>query len=547
MADLTLLLEAEKRGILPADKAPLLAEARKRGLVPGLTPEPVSSAGFEGYPGYPAAAELPQTGYPRGLLPTAGSLLGGGAALALTKGNPRAAYMANVAGAGAGSALEDMMLGAPADEEMAKRAMGSAIFAGIAPGAGGAAERLAMPGKGATEEAKRALQFARERNLPIDVHEASPSWVTSLFSGDIFAAGRYKVKQYAKTANDYLIGLRSKVLDDLTGAGDTSKIPIGAVPGQVRPALRLKTQESYQKPLEIIGEETWAAGKGLESSRYGDADVPVRLEGMRRTAGEMLHDVRIQNAKKGRGATEAPKEWLETFLKTTDKGGMKFSDLHALQGKINKTFYGASSEGGAPLLTSMADDLVKWDAGIGEQLNAAYTTARATAKNEFMFDTIYSVLRKSTQVDKNSGAEMLNGTILKSALQTPMKGRGLTPEKSILEKLGKEEGQKVLDDLYSIADYATHTRGLRAKEGLPLLDPTTLISGGAGPAAGSMLNVAGPVVGIAVPQGTSLALTVALTGPGGKGFLRNFLLKEGHPSLKLGTRLGVQFGAEQMK
>ena len=32
--DLQLLAEAERRGILPPDKAPLLAEARRRGLVP---------------------------------------------------------------------------------------------------------------------------------------------------------------------------------------------------------------------------------------------------------------------------------------------------------------------------------------------------------------------------------------------------------------------------------------------------------------------------------------------------------------------------------
>ncbi len=37
--DLELLLEAERRGILPADKAELLAEARRRGLVPGGKPE----------------------------------------------------------------------------------------------------------------------------------------------------------------------------------------------------------------------------------------------------------------------------------------------------------------------------------------------------------------------------------------------------------------------------------------------------------------------------------------------------------------------------
>src|SRR3990167_1520955 len=35
MPSMELLLEAEKRGILPADKKPLLDEARKRGLIPG--------------------------------------------------------------------------------------------------------------------------------------------------------------------------------------------------------------------------------------------------------------------------------------------------------------------------------------------------------------------------------------------------------------------------------------------------------------------------------------------------------------------------------
>ena len=34
MAKLDLLLEAERRGILPEDKKPLLEEARRRGLVP---------------------------------------------------------------------------------------------------------------------------------------------------------------------------------------------------------------------------------------------------------------------------------------------------------------------------------------------------------------------------------------------------------------------------------------------------------------------------------------------------------------------------------
>ncbi len=41
MADqIALLIEAERRGILPREKAPLLTEARRRGLVPGNTAEP---------------------------------------------------------------------------------------------------------------------------------------------------------------------------------------------------------------------------------------------------------------------------------------------------------------------------------------------------------------------------------------------------------------------------------------------------------------------------------------------------------------------------
>ena len=40
MADIQLLLEAERRGLLPADKQALLTEARSRGLIEGATPNP---------------------------------------------------------------------------------------------------------------------------------------------------------------------------------------------------------------------------------------------------------------------------------------------------------------------------------------------------------------------------------------------------------------------------------------------------------------------------------------------------------------------------
>lgn len=473
----------------------------------------------------PSALQQPP---PKGLLPVAGSLFGTGAGMLA---GPLPGYMGNVAGAMAGSAAEDYLYDVP-KEEMAKRALESGILAGVAPIAGGAAERVAAPGlKSITSEARNALAYARANNLPIDVSEVSPSWITQLFSGDIFAAGRYKTRRYARDSNDYLVGLRSKILETLTGAPETTGVPISAIPGKAKPALRAKKAAAYEEPLKIVQEA------------FGDADAMVRLENTRRLAGEMLRDSRIQNAKKARYAPDSPKEFIEGLLRTSEKdGSLPFSSLHQVQSKINRVFYGATNEGGAPLLATLADDLVKWDAAVGQRINEAYNVARKAAKDEFLFDTVYGTLRAATEVDKQSGAEILNGVRLRAKLQSPLKKAGWkTPEKEILDKLGEEEGRKVLDDLYAISDYAQYTQGLRKKQGMDIFDAKALISGAGIPAVGGLK------FGIAVPQGSSLAFTVMLTGPGRKGFLRNFLLKEGHPSLKLGTRLGVQYGGEQIK
>ena len=56
MADLSLLLEAEKRGLLPPDKQSLLTEARSRGIVPPLATAPAPSVNE----GIPAERQLPK-------------------------------------------------------------------------------------------------------------------------------------------------------------------------------------------------------------------------------------------------------------------------------------------------------------------------------------------------------------------------------------------------------------------------------------------------------------------------------------------------------
>ena len=88
MANLQLLLEAERRGILPPDKAALLAEARKRGLVPATTAQA------------PEAAE-PESGVTRnplmGMAARGAELLGSGIELAARAGESIGDFIAEKA------------------------------------------------------------------------------------------------------------------------------------------------------------------------------------------------------------------------------------------------------------------------------------------------------------------------------------------------------------------------------------------------------------------------------------------------------------------
>ena len=77
MADISLLLEAEKRGILPPEKQSLLAEARSRGLVPALATESGVPSG-RSVGGTPSQKEPPMRGSASGgLIETAISGLTG--------------------------------------------------------------------------------------------------------------------------------------------------------------------------------------------------------------------------------------------------------------------------------------------------------------------------------------------------------------------------------------------------------------------------------------------------------------------------------------
>ncbi len=517
---LSLILEAEKRGILPPEKAALLAEARKRGLVPGVAPAaPLGPSANLGETDPELMAQPGTAGL--GMFPVLGGV--GGTIAGTALGNP---YMGAITGAGLGSTVEQYVKSLqPGDtvptEERVKDVMGNMILAPIGAGAGAAINPSAAK---VAPEALEAARFAAKNALPIRLSEVRPSWITK-FMDDVsgaFATGRYKNLKYAEDANGFLANARSNILDALTGVGDTTKIPIAALPGKVRPSLRLKTTSAYEEALKTIG----------------DAETVIPAHEMRKTAGELMKDAAVQNAKRNRGAKVEPVTWLRNFLDASNDG-VKFSDLHKYQSEINRTFYGAGGEANTKLLQSFADDLVNWDAGVGQKLNEAYTVARAQSKNEHLFDTVYGVLRGATTVDKNTQAELLDGARLLARLQTPVKGSTiLTPERKILETMGPEKGQQILNDLRDLANYAIHTRKLRSETGSGL-NVLTAITGGASLYPKS-------VTGVLVPQGTSLAMTVLMTGPGWKGGLRNYLLKGIKPTLRLGVQGAVQGAGSRM-
>ena len=108
MADLELLLEAERRGLLPDDKKALLAEARSRGLVPGdSSTQDASRAGQ--FPMSAATPQEPDTSFTQNL-GVANKALGPYAAAAATG----AALGAPVGGVGAipGAGMGVLALGA---------------------------------------------------------------------------------------------------------------------------------------------------------------------------------------------------------------------------------------------------------------------------------------------------------------------------------------------------------------------------------------------------------------------------------------------------
>lgn len=395
----------------------------------------------------------------------------------------------------------------------------NAVLGPVGVGAG----KVVNPTLSLSDDAASAVKFADERGLPIKLSELKPSWITTFMDelSGAFFGGRYKTLKYADDANKFLLDARSEALETLTGVKGTKGVPINAIPAKVRPGLRQDTTEAYEAALKMV-----------------DGKAAVAPHNMRKVAGELLKDAAVQNAKKGRGAKLPPSEFLRQFLDASDKG-IPFADLHKIQAQINRSLYGAGQGASERMMQAFADDLVAWDAGLGTKLNELYTVARAKSKNEHLFDDVYGILRAATTVSKENGAEILDGAKLLAKLQTPMKGSAtLTPAKKIIDSAGKEAGEKVIADLTDLANYANYTRKLRAETG-SVLNPTTAITGSAG-------AYADPITGVLIPQGSSVALTMMLTGPGKKGAIRKYLLGGIRPQLRLGTQAVVQRAGDML-
>ncbi len=238
MADrIALMLEAERRGILPADKVALLKEARKRGLVPGQPEQPV-------------AAPEPSVGGAGGFNPML-SLFGGGAlatgeSLGMTPENTASPVRNALAPAEAAAQLATASIAAPL-----------AGIAGLAQGAknlfGGdgisAADRISQVQEGLTYQPRTGAGagMSKVAAAPIDVYAQGTN---------------YLGEKVAEATGSPALGAAVKTIGDVAPA-------VAGARGQKRPAPR-PSDKYTPKPepgvptteqLTSAAKEAYKAGK----------------------------------------------------------------------------------------------------------------------------------------------------------------------------------------------------------------------------------------------------------------------------------------------
>lgn len=432
MADFTLLLEAEKRGILPSDKVSLLAEARKRGLVPAFAasdPGPSSFASFEGYSGagHETLGQVP-------IEEAAPVVFGaGGAALGTALGQP---FYGGVAGAGLGQVVKQGMKsirGEPVDLELAaKEGAIDMILGGI--GSTGGARMLPKVNPAEAESIKMAM----DAGVPISADLLHPSWFTKsvAYLGNAFLPGRVLATKYRKE----MFSVSENMANDLL-AGAASEPSVGtAMKGlPLREGMRAAKKEFWQ-----IGKKGYEAQAQLGKDYGGEL---VRVPQFRQAIGGLKNNASIAGDK-------AINKYLDDVLAKTESGFVNFHDLTTMYNKINRNVKGLQNPGASEqLFDALHADMAAWGNTRGVEVAQVFVDAKAKWKDKITFDKVHRLFQNSSKTD-DFGNVYFNPDKFLDTLENPTVGIATQLEKTF----GKDGAADRLKGLRNFAELMRYAR-----------------------------------------------------------------------------------------
>ena len=486
MADFTLLLEAEKRGILPAEKAVLLGEARKRGLIPSASPSVSSTPGIS--LGEADAGLMSEMAPARGLIPAMG-MVGGGALGSLI--NPGAgSYYGGVGGAGAGSLLEDYLYGKVGDAttggEKAINAVSSMIGAGIGGGA--------MAPKPVPPEWQTLAVAAKDRGLPLSLQAITGGQRGNVLEGaaNLTLAGKFRAESSLAKTQDMLMGVRGKILEEIAEVPGVTAgkrmVELGAMKKEV---MHPKTKGAYQLLQDELAGEVVEVPKLEAAIEKGLKKIPVNPQN-EKAIGHLqavLADIRAKG------------------------GAIDGGDLYDFQSMVTRT-YGKKFQGTVvdPIVDSISADLTAFSVArkFTEDTGKIYLNARNIARNEHGFDTVYRILNKSSKLDPATSKEVFYVGTLESELNRS--------KPAIFKAFGAEKGGKIIRQMEDIAElFKAASRDQQFLAGKTdtgkSIRKTWDIAQGLGMAGGAVPQGRGAAGTVMLANGTGLAITAALTNP----------------------------------
>lgn len=273
---LDVLLEAERRGILPENKKVLLEEARKRGLVPARGGTQVVQMGPGGSMNSMSLEDINAWMRENNTKEKAVSMLPAIGATAATLAAPAtggasgllAASLLAMAGGTGGRLAENLIrenTGMPGGPQTDTESFTDPLVEGAKMGAlelaGGPAAAMLRPGAkalAANPSAQKLLQFSKDQNIPFSPSTIAPTKTARFVESmtNLFPTGKAVTSLYQDRLSKWLMDSRSQVISDLTGisTGGTGKRLI-AETGAVKEGLAKGSKEAYGEIVPTIGGE----------------------------------------------------------------------------------------------------------------------------------------------------------------------------------------------------------------------------------------------------------------------------------------------------